>query len=491
MEEQFEKSSRPIVALTGASGYIGNHLLQKLTDYADVIALSRNGDKKESSSHVKWRSCDMFSLGSAEKGLEGADCAVYLVHSMMPSAKLTQAKFEDMDLILADNFARAAKKQGIKQIVYMSGIIPQNTDKLSRHLKSRLEVEKVLGAYGVPVTTIRAGLIVGPKGSSFPILSKLAGRLPVMVLPKWTRTETHPIALTDVLSALNKSIGNKDLAGRSIDVGGPKVMTYKEMMIKTAQVMGKNTYTVDVPLLTVTLSRLWVSLITGSPKEIVYPLIESLIHPMVAQKENMVEGISQGKTTFEEAAKSSLEAEQKEKEQTKSKSAPSKTKQIADVRSVQRILLPEGKDASWAGEYYMEWLGKIMKPLLKSKMDEKKNAKVSALLWKTPLLELTFAKDRSTPVRVVYHITGGAFVKSEDKSNGRIEFRQIPGTQECIIAIHEYKPSLPWFIYKFSQAKIHLVVMYLFKKHLLGLMKKTEKYQQNNPVKREVEQGSL
>lgn len=153
-------SNRPVVALTGARGYIGQNLLKKIEKKADVIALSRNGDQYEDTEHVKWRSCDLHSMVDAEKALEGADIAVYLVHSMMPSAKLTQGSFEDLDVILADNFAQAAKKQNVKRIVYLSGIIPKDNEPLSRHLRSRLEVENVLRAYGTPVTAIRAGLMV-------------------------------------------------------------------------------------------------------------------------------------------------------------------------------------------------------------------------------------------------------------------------------------------------------------------------------------------
>lgn len=188
---------------------------------------------------MTWRSADLFSLADAEDALAGADYAVYLVHSMMPSAKLTQAKFEDMDVILADNFAQAAKKNGVKQIIYLSGIMPADTTQLSRHLKSRKEVEDILGAYGVPVTTVRAGLIVGPKGSSFPIVKKLVSRLPMMLLPKWTRQKTHPVALDDVMYALKGSIGNDRVSDKTFDIGGPEVMTYKEIMIDTAEVMGK------------------------------------------------------------------------------------------------------------------------------------------------------------------------------------------------------------------------------------------------------------
>ncbi|WP_367579300.1 NAD(P)H-binding protein [Shouchella patagoniensis] len=314
-----ENGDKPTIALTGATGYIGSNLLKKLQRQASIIALSRSGDQQKNTENVTWRSVDLFSLADAEKGLEGADYAVYLVHSMIPSAKLTQAKFEDMDLILADNFAQAAKKNGVKQIIYLSGIIPNDTEELSRHLKSRKEVEAVLGAYGIPVTIVRAGLIVGPKGSSFPILKKLVKRLPMMLLPKWTRQKTHPIALADVLHTLKGSIGSKRLSGKTIDVGGPDVMTYREMMIDTAEVMGKKRRLVNVPFMTVNLSRLWVSVTTGTPKEMVYPLIESLVHPMVANPEQMDDELSYGCIPFKEAAKSALEDDEQESSKPKKK----------------------------------------------------------------------------------------------------------------------------------------------------------------------------
>ncbi|WP_173917381.1 NAD(P)H-binding protein [Halobacillus sp. Marseille-Q1614] len=461
-----EKTKRPVIALTGASGYIGSNLLDKITKYADVIALSRNGDQKEDSAHVTWRSCDLYSLDDAEKGLEGADIAVYLVHSMLPSAKLTQGTFEDMDVILADNFAQAARKNGIKQIVYLSGIIPK-AKRLSRHLRSRLEVEEVLRAYGVPVTTIRAGLIVGPKGSSFPILAKLVKRLPVMALPKWTRINTHPIALPDVLTALDKSIDNENLSGKAIDVGGPDIMTYKDMMIQTAQAMGKKPRLFDVPFITVKLSRLWVSITTGSPKEMVYPLIESLIHPMTADTRNMEEEVSYGKMTFKESAEWSLKKEEKQSASSKKKSKAPKRQQ--DVRSVQRIELPEGKDAQWAARHYIQWLSDKFSPLVTAEVDDQRNYKIKLTYPKEPLLKLSYSKERSTANRALYYLTGGVFFDPKKNKRGRLEFRQIPNTSQCIVAIHDYLPSLPWFIYKYTQAKAHLFVMYLYRKHLQAM----------------------
>ncbi|GAB6992019.1 NAD(P)H-binding protein [Paenibacillus pini] len=496
MNESSTVTRRPKIALTGATGYIGHNLLEKLTDHADMIALSRNGSKHESTNDVEWRSCDFFSLEDAVQGLKDADYAIYLIHSMLPSAKLTQGTFEDMDVILAEHFARAAYQNGVKQIIYLSGIIPPHTtkDELSRHLRSRLEVEETLASFGVPVTTIRAGLIVGPEGSSFPILAKLVRRLPLMILPTWTRTKTHPIALSDVLEALTKCIGNERVFSQSVDVGGPDVMSYKEMMQRTADIMHKKRRFINVPFLTIKLSRLWVTLITGTPKEMAYPLIESLAHPMVAQNRHLVEGISEGEMTYEEAARTALEEEQRKIEAQKSRKQEKgylphplkamKRAMKADVRSVQRIHLPEGKDAQWAAGYYFNWLPSFAKPLIRTETQTNGVTRVYLLFSRRPLLELTYSRATSRPAHAIYRITGGSFAKAKEAHRGRLEFMQIPGTRECVVAIHEYMPSLPWFLYKYTQAKVHLWVMYAFHRHLLRLIR-------NNTVKyaKPVDQG--
>lgn len=457
----------PTIVIAGASGYIGRNLIKEIRNDAKIIALSRHAQKQQQNNEqVSWRSCDLFSMADIEECLHGADYAIYLVHSMLSSARLTQGSFEDMDVILADNFAQAAEKKGVKQIVYLGGLIP-DTDVLSRHLKSRLEVEKVLSSYSVPVTTLRAGLIVGPEGSSFPILMKLVKRLPVMLLPKWTNTLTQPVALTDVLYALKKCIGYKVVYNKTIDVGGPEVMTYKQMMQQTAIAMGKKRYALSVPYFTPRLSRIWVSLTTSTPKNLVYPLIESLIHPMTAQQSRMVEGISYGKIPFLKATSEALtfEKNQKESKQAQTTSTyPNKTEH--NVRSVQRLLLPEGKNAIWIALYYVKWLSRFLKVMIKVEIDKNNNCKFFTFVWREPMLELTFSEERSTSNRALFYITGGKLAMTNGTQRGRLEFRIIPGTNECLAAIHEYKPSLPWFIYQFTQAKLHLWVMNRFKKHL-------------------------
>lgn len=458
------RQEKLVVAVAGASGYIGDNLLRKLKGKAKVIGLSRNGDQRQNTEDVEWRSCDLFSMKDAEKSLAGADIAVYLVHSMLKSAKLAQGTFEDMDVILADNFAQAAKKQGIKQIVYLGGIIPDGDEAdLSRHLKSRLEVERILRAYGTPVTALRAGLIVGPKGSSFPILSKLVRRLPIMVLPKWTRSDTQPVALDDVMKSLSSLILDYEPAQRSIDIGGPEVMSYKSMMEKTAEVAGKTSRMVDVPFFTLSLSRLWLRLVTQTPKEIVYPLVESLKHSMVVNPKHYMEGISDGKIPFVQAAREALEAEMKEKEEPARKKIRGPLKQ--DVRSVQRVELPATWSADETARYYVKWLSTFLNPWVKTEVDDQLNCKIGFLGDRT-LLELSYSADRSSKDRSLYYITDGLLMDPESNERGRMEFRKIPGSNEVIIAIHDYLPSVPWFVYYITQAYMHAFVMANFRRHM-------------------------
>ncbi|OXM16209.1 NAD(P)H-binding protein [Paenibacillus herberti] len=484
------RERRKVIALTGASGYIGSHLLKRLEEDADIIAISRNTDASKNCSQVEWRSCDFFSQEQALEALRGADIAFYLIHSMLPSAKLTQGSFEDMDAILAAHFARAAAQNGIRQIIYLSGMIPAGLPEndLSRHLRSRLEVERILGSFGVPVTTIRAGLIVGPEGSSYPILSKLVRRLPIMVMPSWTRTKTHPVALTDVLDALTASIGRAEVMGRFIDVGGPDIMSYGQLLRETGELMGLKRIMIPFPFPTIKLSRLWISLITGAPKAISYPLVESLAHPMVASKENEVDGISKGSISYREAAKQALEQEmKKQKAQAHSSQSPLAQEQAdsspnsepaiskklkalkSDVRSVQRFTLPPGKNADWAGKHYVNWLSNAFKPFIYAEHAENEIIRIRVRPLRKPVLELSYARELSSAHRSVYRITGGCFALTAEAPDGRLEFTQLPESQDCLAAIHDYMPALPWLLYKYGQAKIHLIVMYAYGRRLKRL----------------------
>lgn len=445
------------ILLTGASGYIGSHLMNKLKDNYEIIAISRNIENKSNEHNVTWKAADLFDLNEITEVMEDIDIAIYLVHSMMPSAKLTQASFEDMDALLADNFAKAASYNKVQHIVFMSGLIP-NTNELSPHLRSRLECEQILGSYGVPVSTLRAGLIIGSKGSSYPILKKLVERLPGLLLPKWAYNITLPVAIDDVIDGLYKIVERNPNENESIDIGGPSHMTYKDLFKQTAEVLDKRLPTIDLPIIPIWLSKYWVKLISGVPKEMVYPLMDSLIHDMIRNDENIVKDISIGKIDYKESVRNALEEETK----TQKKGKSSRKGDIKDVRAISRVVLPKDVNMIQLAESYANFLNRITLNVVNSDFNED-NFTISVPCLNKDLLLLSKDFKASNNERILYRIVGGDFALDSDGGNARLEFRRLPNSDACIIALQEYEPTLPWWVYKYTQAKVHKSVMNLFK----------------------------
>jgi uncharacterized protein YbjT (DUF2867 family) len=388
----------------------------------------------------------------------GVDTAYYLVHSMLPSARLTQGSFEDFDLIAADNFARAARKAGVKHIIYLGGLLP-NHRPLSPHLASRLEVERTLASAGVPLTTLRASLIVGPEGSSFQMLVRLVKRLPVMLCPRWTESLTQPIALEDVVTLLAYCAQHPERSKGVQDIGGPDTLSYRQMIQATADAVGVRRWLAPFPFFTPGFSRLWVTLITGAPKALVQPLVESLRHDMVAgdRRWQIAAGVS-GKS-LDKCLRESLAHEQGKRPR-----AYRPAKQDPDVRSVQRLPRPAGRDAVWVGEEYLRWLPRYIPWILHVKLE---NGLCNLRVGGRNMLVLELSKERSTPDRSLFYIREGWLSKKVGR--GRLEFRLSLDGKTFVAALHEYRPALPWYVYKYTQALVHLVVMRAFGRHLRKL----------------------
>jgi uncharacterized protein YbjT (DUF2867 family) len=380
---------------------------------------------------------------------------------MLPSARLVQGNFADLDLICADNVGRAAARAGIKQIVYLGGLIPASDGELSAHLESRREVERALAAHGVPVTTLRAGMIVGAHGSSFEILTKLVEHLPAMVLPAWTARQCQPVDLATVAALIDHCVGRQSTMGKTFDIGGPDVLRYRDMLAIVGEVMrGKPRPGLRVPLLSPRLSRLWVSLVTGAPKALVAPLIESLRHDMVAGDRRLQRDANLPGLPFREAVRLALAAP--------STSAPHAYRRApraraTGVRSVQRVPLPLGATAEWAAHEYMRWLPRGAWPPLRVEVTGR-DARFFVVGTQRALLELRFAAERSASDRQLFYVTGGLLAR--ETVRGRLEFRATPNGDQLLTAIHEFEPRLPWPIYRFTQAVFHRWVMARFGRHL-------------------------
>ena len=218
----------------------------------------------------------MHDAASLDEALAGADAAYYLVHS------LDDADFMRKDAEAARTFAEAAGRAGLRRIVYLGGL-GDDADALSAHLRSRREVEKLLAGGGVPVTTLRAGIIVGHGGISWEMTRQLVEHLPAMVTPRWVRTRTQPIALADVVRYLVGVLEAPVEGSRSFDIGGPEVLQYVEMLRRVAAIEGRTLVIVPVPLLTPSLSSRWLSLVTSVDVQTGRSLIDSMSNEVVVR----------------------------------------------------------------------------------------------------------------------------------------------------------------------------------------------------------------
>ena len=465
MSQQHHIQKAKTVAIAGATGFIGSALCQVLKDSFNVVALSRSLSGK-SIDGISWRSCDLYSLESCIQALNEVDLAVYLVHSMMPSARLTQARFEDLDIILADNFAKAAHANGIQHVVYVGGLDPETAD-TSIHLNSRMEVEIALERWIPTVTALRAGLVIGRGGSSFNVLHKVVHRLPVILCPSWTYAKMQPIALLDLLNLIESALVEAAPQGGCHDVGGPDVMTYKMLIERSIQLLGLRRMLIDIPFVPARLSSWGVGLITNTPQSLIFPLIQSLKHDMLAKNTDFQDRHLPMLQNFEQAFEEALvEPNNALRSKTSRKIKGRKLKIISAVRSIQRMHLPEGKDALWVAEEYLNWLPSAFKILIRAERLENGVCRMYLQHTSLLLLELSLQPHLSTPDQAIYYISGGSLLRTPQPSQGIFEFRVVLNKKYVMAAIHDFHPSLPWFVYIISQAQVHGLVMNLFAKHL-------------------------
>ncbi len=471
LKESEVEADLPRVAIAGATGFVGQALLKRAGTEFSCVALSR-GDtvRRPRSVHLEWRKCDLFSMCQTRRALEGCDYAVYLVHSMLPAAQLTQANFADLDILVADNFARAAKAAGIKQIVYLGGIIPPGAE-LSGHLKSRLEVEHALSGQGTPVTALRAAMIFGETGSSMNVLTRLVKRLPVMLCPSWTGTKSRPVYIGDVVKAITHCLGREECYSREYDVGGATALTYRQMMRLVGRHSGKEPIVVGLPVLTPKLSRLWVSTVTGAPKNLIEPLVETLVHDMLPAKDRELEIPGHTFLNFDQILDRSLGVEV-DGTQPRAFQLPPDEHSQRTVRSVQRLTFPRGFEVEEIALAYMRWLPKFLAPVLRVTV-EKNRCSIYIAFVKKPLMILDLDEEENSSDIQSFRITGGLLVDNRFPP-GRLEFRRIRTSGCLIAAIHDYHPRLPWYVYTYTQAIAHLWVMRGFESYLARLDRKPQ-----------------
>jgi uncharacterized protein YbjT (DUF2867 family) len=284
------------IVVFGATGTVGRPLLTELARTHEVFAVSR---RPQHGNDAAWIEADVLDAASVRRAVDRAEIVYYLVHS------LGEGDFEERDAKAAETVAGEAERAGVRQLVYLGGL-GDDSPALSAHLRSRHETARRLGAGRVPLTTLRAAVVVGAGSAAFETIVALVDRLPVMVAPRWVSTLTQPVALADVVAYLAGVAGHEEAFAESYDVGGPDVMTYREMVESVARLRGKRRAIVEVPVLTPRLSSLWLHLVTPVKAAVARPLVEGLSVATVAADDRIRRIVPIEPTPFPDAARAAL-----------------------------------------------------------------------------------------------------------------------------------------------------------------------------------------
>jgi len=297
------------ILLTGASGYIGRRLLPVLIEQGhEVVCCVRDKAKYTTDGMFTHPRISMFEVDFLNELPDAAfiktiDVAYYLIHSMSAGTR----DFEKLEKRSAHQFTTLINQTAAKQIVYLGGIT--NEKKLSRHLASRKNVEEILSQGRIPLTSVKAGIIVGSGSASFEIIRDLVVKLPVMVAPRWLNTKSQPIAILNVLEYLSGVLLKPETYNQSYDIGGPDILTYREMLLQFAEVCGLKRYVYTIPVMTPRLSSYWLYFVTSTSYKLAVNLVNSMKVEVIARDNRLEKMLGIQPLSYREAVKLALHNE--------------------------------------------------------------------------------------------------------------------------------------------------------------------------------------
>jgi len=289
------------ILLTGATGYIGKRLLPILIEQGhEVICCVRDKNRFPTEGIYKHPNVSVFEVNflkdiPTSNSVKNIDAAYYLIHSMSSNVK----NFGSLEETSANNFIKLVRQTSIKQIIYLGGIT--NEEKLSKHLSSRKRVEEILRASNIPLTSLKAGIIVGSGSASFEIIRDLVEKLPVMITPKWLNTKHQPIAIRNVLEYLTGVLLKSETFNKSFDIGGPDVLSYKKMLLQLAEVRGLKRFIFTVPVMTPRLSSYWLYFVTSTSYMLAINLVNSMKVEVVAKDNDLEKMLGIKPISYKEA----------------------------------------------------------------------------------------------------------------------------------------------------------------------------------------------
>lgn len=272
------------ILVTGATGFIGSRLITSLVERGHQVKAMTRKDLPDTN-NVRYVQADALNYEQLENALKGVEVAYYLLHSMEGN-KEEWKDFPKRERTQAENFLKAATAAGVKRIIYLGGLVNESLD-LSEHMKSRKDVGEILSSGNIPVTELRASIIIGAQGGSYAMLRYLVERLRVMVCPSWVKSLAQPIALDDVVEYLIGCIEHPQTAGKIFEIGGPEKITYEELMRLYSAYLNKNLFVIEIPFLTTRLSSYWVDLVTPVKASLARPLIDSLVHDTIVNDDSI------------------------------------------------------------------------------------------------------------------------------------------------------------------------------------------------------------
>jgi uncharacterized protein YbjT (DUF2867 family) len=326
------------ILLTGATGYIGKRLLPLLIEEGHKVVCSVRDIKRFPSDGIyKHPNISLFEIdflngNSSSDSIRDIDVAYYLIHSMNSGIK----NFEKLEALSANNFVSVVQQTSVKQIIFLGGIA--NKELLSRHLASRKNVEAILSKSGIPLTSIKAGIIVGSGSASFEIIRDLVEKLPLMITPRWLNTKTQPIAIIDTLKYLTGVLLKPETFNKSYDIGGPDVLSYKEMLLQFAEVRGLKRCIITIPVMTPRISSYWLYFVTSTSYKLAINLVDSMKVEVIAKDNDLGKLLSIKPISYKESVQ--LAIQQIEQNNVLSSWKDSLISSYADNSLLQHISVP-------------------------------------------------------------------------------------------------------------------------------------------------------